>query len=133
MGVLGFLLDSHCWLWWQTDYARIPSPVRRRIGRAGAKLYVSSATAFELALKHKQGKLRLPTTPADFVNDLVTEGAIPVPITIEHAVQAVLLPEHHQDPFDRMLVAQAQLEGLRLVTADPRVLAYDVDALDARR
>jgi PIN domain nuclease of toxin-antitoxin system len=133
VGVLGYLLDTRCWLWWQTDYTNIPSPVRRQIGRHGRKLHVSAASACELAMKHQQGKLRLPTTPADFVNDLVAEGAIALPITIDHAVQAALLPDHHRDPFDRFLVAQAQLEGLHLVTADPRILAYDVAAVDARR
>lgn len=132
MGVLGFLLDTQCWVWWQTDYARIPSPVRRRIGRPGTDLYVSAATAHEIAIKHRQGKLKLPTVPKDFVDGLIAEGAIALPITIAQAIQAVGLPEHHRDPFDRLLVAQAQLEGLRLVTADPRILQYDVDAIDAR-
>lgn len=133
MGVLGFLLDTHCWVWWQTDYQRLPSPIRRRIGRPGVTRYISSATAYELAIKESQGKLRLPRTPAEFVNEIIADGAIEIGISVPHALRAANLPQHHHDPFDRLLIAQAQLEGLQLVTADPRILAYDVPALDARK
>lgn len=133
MGNVGFLLDTHCWLWWHTDWSRIPSPVRRRIGRDAARLYLSAVTALEIAVKHRLGKLKLPTSPADFIDDLTGEGAVALPIGTGHAIQAGLLPDHHRDPFDRVLIAQAQIEGLTLVTADPRILRYDVATIDARK
>lgn len=133
MGNVGFLLDTHCWIWWYTDWSRIPSPVRRRIGRDAARLYLSAATVFEIAVKHRLGKLTLPIRPADFIDDLTSEGAVTVPIDAGHALQAGLLPAHHRDPFDRILIAQAQIEKLTLVTADPRILQYDVASLDARK
>jgi PIN domain nuclease of toxin-antitoxin system len=133
VGNVGFLLDTHCWIWWHTDWSRIPSPVRRRIGRDSARLYLSAASSFEIAVKHRQGKLKLPLSPLNFVNDLTDEGAVALPMDNAHALQAGLLPEHHRDPVDRVLIAQAQLEGLTLVTADPRILQYDVACLDARK
>ena len=101
--------------------------------RPGVTRYISSATAYELAIKESQGKLRLPRTPAEFVNEIIADGAIEIGISVPHALRAANLPQHHHDPFDRLLIAQAQLEGLQLVTADPRILAYDVPALDARK
>lgn len=133
MGNVGFLLDTQCWIWWKTDWTRIPSPVRRRIGRDVAALYLSAASVLEVVVKHRLGKLKLPTSPTNFVNDLVAEGAIPLPMTALHSLQVGSLPQHHRDPFDRVLIAQAQIDGLTLVTADPRILQYDVDAIDARK
>jgi PIN domain nuclease of toxin-antitoxin system len=127
-----YLLDTHCWIWWKNDYARVPSPVRRRIGR-GSRLHLSVASAFEIAVKYRLGKLKLPTTPPEFVQHLVDDGAVEIAITRAHVLSAAMLPSHHADPFDRLLIAQAQIERLVLVTADPRILAYDVPALDARK
>jgi PIN domain nuclease of toxin-antitoxin system len=133
VGNVGFLLDTHCWVWWKTDWTQIPSPVRRRIGRDAARLYLSAATALEIAVKHRLGRLKLPISPADFIDGLTVEGAVELPIGTSHALRAGLLPAHHHDPFDHVLIAQAQLERLTLVTADPRILQYDVACLDARK
>jgi PIN domain nuclease of toxin-antitoxin system len=67
------------------------------------------------------------------VQHLVDDGAVEIAITRAHVLSAAMLPSHHADPFDRLLIAQAQIERLVLVTADPRILAYDVPALDARK
>ena len=86
-----------------------------------------------VAIKHAVGKLKLDGTPADLVDAWLDDGVIPLPITPAHAVQLGRLPARHRDPFDRLLIAQAIIEGLTVVSADPRVLAYDVRKIDARK
>jgi len=87
----------------------------------------------EISIKHAIGKLRLDVPAKEFVDRLLSQGALPAVIGIEHAMVAGSLPPHHRDPFDRTLVAQAQVDGLTLVTADPRILRYDVPTIDARK
>lgn len=133
MGLLKFLLDTHCWLWLKDDWSRLPSPVRRRILRDPAELVLSAVSVIEIGIKHAAGRLKLDSSPDRFVDELKAEGAALLNVTVEHVLRMASLPLHHQDPFDRLLVAQAQVEGLTLVSADPNVLAYDVAALDARK
>ena len=127
------LLDTHCWIWLKDDPARLPSPLRRRLLRDPAALVLSSASIMEICIKHAIGKLTLEGGPAQLVTELLEEGATPLSATIEHALRMASLPLLHRDPFDRLLVAQAQLEGLTLVTANPNILKYDVKTLDARK
>ena len=89
---------------------------------------MSAAVAWEIATKRALGKLK---APEDVVDQLRRHQFAPLPITIEHAVQAGALPLYHRDPFDRMLVAQAQLEGLTIVTRDPNIPRYSVATLPA--
>lgn len=116
------LLDTHVVLWWRQD--------SRRLGRAGrasiagaAVVYVSAASAWEVAIKVAIGRLELG---APFEVHVQEAGFEPLPITFSHAAEVVRLPPHHADPFDRMLVAQARLEGLTMVTHDRTFLAYDI-------
>ncbi len=121
------LLDTHVWLWWVTDPQRIPAPLLEALA-ADHDLLWSAACVWEIAQKHATGKLALPTSPREFVQTLSrTAGAEPLDVTHEHALTAAALPPHHRDPFDRLLVAQAQVEGLTLVTGDPKLSAYDVE------
>ena len=87
----------------------------------------------EIAIKSAVGRLRLEVTPSDFVASIIAQGVVPVAIGIDHAIVAGALPLHHRDPFDRTLVAQVQVEGLTLVTADPKILRYEVPTIDARK
>lgn len=87
----------------------------------------------EIGIKHAAGRLKLESSPDQFVDELKAEGTAILNVTVGHALRMTSLPLHHQDPFDRLLVAQAQVEGLTLVSADPAVLAYDVAAIDARK
>jgi PIN domain nuclease of toxin-antitoxin system len=89
---------------------------------------VSAASVWEIEIKRSTGKLRAPAPLRERVDD---EGFAALPITVEHAILAARLAQHHSDPFDRMLVAQAQLEGLTLVTRDPVFDRYDVRVLPA--
>lgn len=127
------LLDTHCWVWLKFESTRLPSPLRRKLISNPAALVLSSASVIEIAIKHAAGKLKLDGTPAELVNALLDEGVNPLPIAAAHALQLGRLPALHRDPFDRLLVAQAIVEGLTVVSADPRVLAYDVRKIDARK
>jgi len=120
------LLDTHVWIWWVSDQSLGPS-ARRAIADPMNDALVSAASVWEAAIKVGLGKLDLP---AEVLTEL-GHGLDPLPIATEHAARAGGLPQHHGDPFDRMLVAQAQLEDLTLVTRDPRLSAYDVPIIAA--
>lgn len=115
------LLDTHLLLWWMGDSPSLPAEARALISDPGNTIFVSAVSLWEIWLKESLGKLRLP---ASFEDRLASESFENLPLTGEQARQVALLPWHHRDPFDRMLVAQAQTEDLTLLTADPPVAAY---------
>jgi PIN domain nuclease of toxin-antitoxin system len=127
------LLDTHCWLWLKAEPERLPSPLRRRLQRDPAKLVLSATCVIEIASKYASGRLTMLDPPARLVDALLEDGVATLDINRTHALRLATLPHHHRDPFDRLLIAQAQVEGLTLVTADPQILAYDVRAIDARK
>lgn len=134
MGRVTYLLDTHCWLWLKADASRLPSPVRRRLLREPRELVLSSVCVMELVLKQAAGKLSLGTGGTQqFIAELLDDGVSTLDAGVEHMLRMGLLPPRHRDPFDRLLVAQAMVEGLTLVSADAQVLAYDVKTLDARK
>ena len=117
-----FLLDTHVLLWWLADDPHLPHAVRSTLATE-PDVFVSAATAWEIAIKRSIGKLE---APADLIDQLDEQGFRHLPMDWDHTVAAGALAPHHRDPFDRMLVAQAELEDLVLVTADPRMAAYGV-------
>lgn len=119
------LLDTHVFLWWRGEPSRLSAAVRSRIAAADI-VFVSAASAWEAAIKVSLGRLELPDTVEVGV---VASGFEKLPITLAHAEHAGALPIHHRDPFDRMLVAQAQLEELILVTHDRVLEPYEVEIL----
>lgn len=119
------LLDTHVFLWWQTADRRLQKRAREAISRAEL-VFVSAASAWEAGIKAALGRL---TLPEPFERGVERAGFDKLPITFTHAAAAARLPPHHPDPFDRMLVAQARLEGLVLVTHDRRLAGYDLDVL----
>ncbi len=126
------LIDTHVWLWMWSEPERLRNAARTTLEDPATELLVSAVTAWEIATKAAAGRLRLPTSPETWLSDPrhrrdVTE----LPITFAHAIRAGGLPQHHRDPFDRMLVAQAQVEGLVLVSADRQLERYDVERLPA--
>jgi PIN domain nuclease of toxin-antitoxin system len=128
-----FLLDTHCWLWLKSDAGRLSPAVRRRVLRNPRALVLSSVCVMEMVIKQATGKLTLGAGGApQFVAELTSEGVATLDAGVEHMLRMGLLPPRHRDPFDRLLVAQALVEGLTLVSADPHVLAYDVKSIDAR-
>ncbi len=124
------LLDTQVWLWMQVSPERIISDVRDRLADGDVGLLLSAASSWEIAIKHALGKLALPEHPRDYVPSRMRSGTVTgLPVSHAHALQVATLPPHHRDPFDRLLVAQAQLEGLTLVTADRVLERYDVPLL----
>lgn len=124
---MGALLDTHALIWWVTADARISTKLRRHLGRPDMEVYVSAATAWEIATKVRVGKLDVPgTLLQDFVEAVDVLGFVPLPITLRHGQEAGRMTSTHRDPFDRVLAAQARLENLDLVSCDPAFGAMGV-------
>ena len=122
-----FLLDTHCWLWLQTERSRFDVDLLETLADPETERYLSAASAWEISIKYAVGKLPLPEPPAIYVPQRMRlSGFEGLAITHAHALAVAALPLLHRDPFDRVLVAQARIEGLTLVTADPTLEAYDV-------
>ncbi len=122
-----FLLDTHVWLWMVVAPERLSAAARRLVTSEDNELLLSAASAWEIAIKHALGKLQLPGEPADLVPEWMERtGVTPLPVLHRHALHVASLPAHHRDPFDRMLVAQAQVEELTLLTADRQFERYSV-------
>ncbi len=122
------LLDTHAFLWWLADAPQLGNLARKAIGDERNDVFVSAATGWEVAIKRAAGKLQAPDNLDVMVED---SGFSHLPITFFHGEQAGALPMHHRDPFDRMLVAQAQAEGLVIVTNDPYIPRYGLRTLAA--
>ncbi len=122
---MSLLLDTHVILWW-LEGSRLNEAITERIADARELVVVSAASIWEASIKADLGKLEVPEELATAVVD---EGFEPLPITFGHAERAGALPPHHHDPFDRMLVAQALIEGLTVVTHDPAFEPYGVNLL----
>ena len=124
------LLDTHVLLWWLSGNEALSSPARAAIADAANQTFVSAASAWEIAIKSKQG--RLPTA-ASFVGNIATtifrHGFLPMPITVSDGDEAGGLPLHHKDPFDRMLIAQALAHSLTLISNERLFDRYGVARL----
>jgi PIN domain nuclease of toxin-antitoxin system len=122
------LLDTHTFLWWTTDEPQMSATALDLIGDSRNTLYWSAASSWEVTIKYALGRLPLPDAPEQFLTAELGRNRIEsLPIVDAHAFQAGLLPRHHRDPFDRMLVAQAQVEAFGLITNDSNIRRYDVD------
>ena len=122
------LLDTHVLLWWLADDAGLNPNARSLISSAESTVFVSAVSAWEISIKQALGKLEAPD---DLEAQLLRHHFSPLAISIGHALAAGALPRHHEDPFDRLLVAQAKLEGLTVATRDPRFEPYGVPTLAA--
>jgi PIN domain nuclease of toxin-antitoxin system len=123
---VNLLLDTHVLIWWD-EGRRIAAEARRAIEEADT-VYVSAASAWEIAVKTALGRLRPTRTVGEASSD---SGFLELPVTFRHAQRLTGLPPHHHDPFDRMLVAQAAVEELALVTRDPVFARYGVTLIGA--
>ncbi len=119
------LLDTHVVLWWRQDSRRLRGEIRRRIAEA-PEVYVSAASAWEVIIKSALGRLSMSEP---FEQHVTAAGFEPLAITFAHAAEVGRLPAIHADPFDRMLIAQARVERLTLVTHDDTLARYDVGTL----
>ena len=122
------LLDTCTLIDWAVDPNRLHEEARLSIGRGRSLVYVSAASAWEIAIKRRVGKLTAP----DDIDWLLRQNRFKeLPVTIAHGEATAALPMHHKDPFDRLLIAQAQYEQLTLVTRDRQILEYDVPTIAA--
>lgn len=126
------LLDTHVWLWTLVAPGRIDAEAMGVLADPDNELYLSAASSWEIAIKYRLGKLHLPEEPEDFVpSRLIRDGVLPLVIEHRHTLAVAGLPDHHSDPFDRLLVAQARTEMMHLVSHDKAMSAYDVDFIQA--
>ena len=125
---MNLLIDAHVLCWWIADQPELAGKARAAIADPGNIVGVSAATIWELAIKQAAGRLEFH---GDFRDELDANRFDLLAIGLEHALAAATLPPHHSDPFDRMLVAQAQIERLTIVTRDRRIPQYGVAVLAA--
>ncbi len=120
------LLDTHALLWHFEDSPSLSPSAKNLINNSQTRLFISAATIWELSIKTSLRKLNLAAPVRDVIDGYVQTGATLLSVTPEHGLATASLPWHHRDPFDRMLIAQAQLEELVLLTCDGRIREYDV-------
>lgn len=123
------LLDTHVFIWWISKDPQLGINSRRAITDGNNMVYISAASVWEISIKRALGKL---VFNADLDEIMEVNHFCPLEITLFHAEQAGQLPKYHQDPFDRMLIAQAQAEGLVIVSADRLIRQYGIRLMDAR-
>jgi len=121
---LNLLLDTHVALWAITDSPKLPAQARELIQAPRSTVWVSAANIWEIAIKHSLGRGDMPVSGQDALRYFQESGYRFLPVEAEHAAAVEALPMHHQDPFDRILIAQAQLEPMRLMTHDQTVALY---------
>ncbi|GAC1390165.1 MAG: type II toxin-antitoxin system VapC family toxin [Vulcanimicrobiaceae bacterium] len=127
-----YLIDPHVFLWAAAASTRLPMAVAQILMATDNEILLSAAAAWEISIKYGLKKLPLPLDPATYVPSRTRAlGFLELPIEQRHALAVAALPTHHSDPFDRIMIAQAQLEGLTFITADPRILKYPCRVLDA--
>ena len=122
------LLDTETLIWWDANDRRLGRRARAEIQNA-AEVYVSAASAWEIAIKQALGKLHTTREPARAVQE---GGFSPLAVSFDHAAAVKRLEPHHRDPFDRLIIATARVEGFAIVTSDERFTRYDVPLIDAR-
>lgn len=118
---MNYLIDTHILLWWLSDSGRLPKDIRTILQKK--PVWMSVVSPWEVYTKELRGKLPLPPM---FNHAIRSTGFIRLDVDLNHVIDYRSLPRHHADPFDRMLIAQARVEGLTLITADPRFKAYEV-------
>ena len=124
------LLDTQCWLWWFAQPEKLNEQVIDQISEEANEVWFSVASIWEMGIKVSIGKLPLPEPIDPYVSTRMAQmGARSLEITATHALQVAALPLHHRDPFDRMLIAQAQVEDMTIVSADAMFKQYDLSLL----
>lgn len=123
-----FLLDTHVLLWWFSNDPLLSSKARTVISDETNLIFVSSASVWEIIIKKSLGKLKAPD---DLEEAFKKNDFKELPMTVQHVLMIGQIPNHHKDPFDRMLIAQAKCEGLTLITADEKLTLYDVPLIRA--
>lgn len=127
---MSILLDTNVFLWAAGIDGRLSESAKTLLEDPEQEIFFSAASAWEIALKWSIGRITLPASPMDVVNKIIaTAGLSPLSISLKEASAVADLPSHHADPFDRLLVAQAKANRLKLMTANPMLERYDVDVI----
>lgn len=127
------LVDTHCWLWALARPEALNAEAAALLGDDETEVVLSAASVWEIAIKSALGKLKVTATD-DSVFDIIEQQQVTrLPILHSHARHVANLPPHHSDPFDRLLIAQAQVENLPIVTADDQFLRYEIEVVWAGR
>ena len=124
------LLDTHAFLWWISDDHKLSERAREIISEGRNELYFSAASGWEISIEAGLGRLEVPEDLEPFMADQLSRNAFQVlPIYLRHALYVRSLPDHHRDPFDRVLVSQAILEEMPLLSADPQISRYAAEVV----
>lgn len=124
------LLDTHTFLWWNSDDPQLSESAREIITEGQNELFFSAASAWEIAIKAGRGRLVLPESPEVYVPSRMTLHRIQgLPIQLSHSLRVFDLPDIHNDPFDRLLIAQSQMESIPIISRDTFIAQYDVEIL----
>ncbi len=123
---MSYLLDTHVLLWWLVDDPTLSTSARHVLAEGKSRVCVSAATIWEIVIKQALKKIELPD---DFAEVVAAQGFESLPVTWDHAFEVSKLPDHHRDPFDRILIAQSRVEELTLISRDAVVSVYDVTVL----
>jgi PIN domain nuclease of toxin-antitoxin system len=123
------LLDTHTLLWWVSNHPGLSAAADRALNDPAHEVFVSAASAWEVTTKARLGKLNAGPLAHDFAGEVARQGFLPLPVTLDHGQRAGNLPGAHRDPFDRMLIAQAQAENLVLVSNEALFDTFGVQRL----
>jgi PIN domain nuclease of toxin-antitoxin system len=127
---MNVLIDTHTFLWWNTDDPLLSRRAKEIIANGQNEVFLSAASVWEIVIKTVKGRLVLPELPAQYISRRMSLYRFrSLPIQISHAVHVYELPPYHNDPFDRMLIAQSRLESLPLVTNDEDIRRYDLETI----
>jgi PIN domain nuclease of toxin-antitoxin system len=125
---LRVLLDTHAFLWWISDDPRLSDRAREIMADGRNELFFSAASGWEISIKAGLGRLEVPEDLQRFISDQLSRNAFQsLPIYLSHALRTRALPAHHRDPFDRILISQAIVEEMPLLSADPQISHYPVE------
>jgi PIN domain nuclease of toxin-antitoxin system len=125
-----YLLDTHTFLWWCLGAEQLSPLARDVIADGRNEIYLSAASAWEIAIKTSKSRLTLPEEPGRYIASRMHQHRfLALPVGISHALGVYELPSHHSDPFDRLLIAQSRMESLPLITKDEEIKRYDVEAV----
>lgn len=127
---MNVLLDTHAFLWWVIDDVQLSTTAKAIIAEPANTIYLSVVSAWEIIIKERTGKLSLPESPETYIPSRLTANRfVTLPVEMPHVLQIALLPDHHRDPFDRLLIAQSQVENLPLLTVDHLISQYSVKVI----
>ncbi len=128
-----FILDTHVWIWWIAEPERLSEQAVQMIEASENQVFISTASAWELSIKYSLGKIKLPSNIEDFFMFIFPKcGFTTIRVEFIHALKVASLPHHHNDPFDRLLIAQAQIEKMPIITADKKFSKYDIEIILAQ-